>query len=179
MSKYIALLRGINVGGHNKVPMAELRALLTKLGLENVKTYIQTGNIFFQSLIEDNKTLEAKIKTSILDHFGFEVSVLVRTRDQILNVFDNCPFPEEKKVNSYFAMLSHIPNRDLVKEAKEKTYKNEEYDIINDAIYFYCANGYGKAKFSLNYFERKLKVSATARNYKTMVKLIELSNNIN
>ena len=177
MKTYIALLRGINVGGHNKVPMAELRELLIKSGLKSVKTYIQTGNIFFQSLLDDHQKLESKIKTSILDHFGFEVSVLVRTRDQILNIFDNCPFSEEKKMNSYFAMLSHIPDKDLVNDAKEKTYENEEYDIIDDAIYFYCANGYGKAKFSLNYFEKKLKVNATARNYKTMLKLLSLSEN--
>lgn len=178
MNNYIALLRGINVGGHKKVPMAELRASLTKLGLENVTTYIQTGNIFFQSLLEDNKTLEAKIKTSILDHFGFEVSVLVRTRDHVHTIFEKCPFPEEKKVNSYFAILSDVPDTDLVKEASEKTYDNEEYSIIDDAIYFYCGNGYGNAKFSLNFFERKLKVAATARNFKTMVKLLSLSQTI-
>lgn len=175
MRTYIALLRGINVGGHKKVQMAELRALLTKYGFSDVKTYIQSGNVIFQSSKNDIKILESKIKQSILDHFGFEVSVLVRTREQLSKIFDDCPFPKEKKVNSYFAMLSHIPNKDSVIEAKEKTYENEEYEIINDCLYFYCAKGYGNAKFSLNYFEKKLQVSATSRNYKTMVKLLEMS----
>ena len=174
MNKYIALLRGINVGGHKKVPMAELRELLIKSGLDSVKTYIQSGNVIFQSAKNDNKALEDKIKISILDHFGFDVSVLVRTRNQLRTIFENCPFTEEKKVNSYFAILSDIPNKNLVNEAYEKIYDNEEYVILNDCLYFYCANGYGNAKFNLNYFERKLKVSATSRNYKTMVKLIEL-----
>lgn len=175
MKAYIALLRGINVGGHRKVPMAELRDVLTKSGLHNVKTYIQTGNIFFHSNKTSISNIERHIQKSIIDHFGFEVSVLVRTRDQILTVFNNCPFSEENKVNSYFAMLSHIPDKNLVKDAKEKIYENEEYDIIDDAIYFYCAKGYGNAKFNLNYFERKLNVNATARNYKTMLKLLSLS----
>ncbi len=178
MKIYIALLRGINVGGHKKVQMAELRELLSKSGLENVKTYIQTGNIIFQSANNDLKTLETKIKTAILNHFGFEVSVLVRTSEQLNKIFDDCPFSEEKKTNSYFAILSEVPQEDLVKEASEKTYDNEQYKIINDCLYFYCANGYGNAKFSLNFFERKLKVDATARNYKTMIKIIELSSRL-
>ena len=175
MNTYIALLRGINVGGHKKVPMAELRELLTKSGLENVKTYIQSGNVIFQSSKDDLAVLETEIKKTILDHFGFNVSVMVRTRTQLNAIFENCPFPEEKKVNSYFAMLSEIPNKDLIKEAYEKTYENEEYKILNDCLYFYCANGYGNAKFNMNYFERKLEVAATSRNYKTIVKLLSLS----
>lgn len=175
MNTYIALLRGINVGGHKKVPMAELRELLANSGLKNVQTYIQSGNVIFQSKVDDINALEKSIKQSIFDHFGFDVSVLVRTRIQLKAIFDTCPFSEEKKVNSYFAMLTEIPNKDLVKEASEKTYENEEYEIVNDCIYFYCDKGYGNAKFNLNFFERKLKVGATSRNYKTMVKLLSLS----
>ncbi|WP_299128115.1 DUF1697 domain-containing protein [uncultured Winogradskyella sp.] len=177
MQTSIALLRGVNVGGHKKMPMADLRELLAKSGLKNVKTYMQTGNIFFQSSLEDNNALESKIRILIADHFGFKVSVIVRTKAQIQTIFNNCPFPEEKKLKSYFAMLSQVPDAELLAEAKEKTYENEEYSIINDAIYFYCAKGYGNAKFSLNYFEKKLKVKATARNYKTMLKLLSLSEN--
>ena len=177
MNTYIALLRGINVGGHKKVPMAELRELLSKSGLENVKTYIQSGNVVFQSLIDDVKVLENDIQKSIIDRFGFDVSVLVRTREQLYAIFDNCPFPKEKKVNSYFAMLTEVPNKNLVEEAYEKTYENEEYVILNDCLYFFCAKGYGNAKFSMNYFEKKLEVAATSRNYKTMVKLLSLSEN--
>lgn len=175
MNTYIALLRGINVGGHKKVPMAELRELLTKSGLVNVKTYIQTGNIIFQSSDKSTFSLENRIQKSIIDHFGFEVSVMVRTRAHLNRIFDDCPFPEEKKVNSYFAILSKIPNQDLVKEAYDKTYDNEEYKIIKDCLYFYCANGYGNAKFSMNFFEKKLEVAATSRNFKTMAKLLSLS----
>lgn len=177
MKIYSALLRGINVGGHKKVPMAELRELLTKSGLDNVQTYIQSGNVIFQSNESDKRILEDLIHNAIKNHFGFEVPVLVRTKGDLQRIFDNCPFSEEKKTNSYFTMMSVAPDKDLITEASQKNYRDEEYVILNDCIYFYCANGYGRAKFNLNFFERKLKVDATSRNYKTMVKLLSLSNN--
>ncbi|WP_405575376.1 DUF1697 domain-containing protein [Winogradskyella sp. Asnod2-B02-A] len=175
MQTYIALLRGINVGGHKKVPMAELRELLTKSGLQSVKTYIQSGNVIFQSINDDLKFLENSIQKSILDHFGFEVPIMVRARDELSVIFSNCPFSDAKKAESYFVMLSEIPQEILVKEASQKTYPDDDYVILNDCIYLFCAKGYGRAKFNLSYFEKKLNVNATARNYKTMVKLLSLS----
>lgn len=175
MNTYIVLLKGINVGGHKKVPMAELRELLANSGFINVRTYIQSGNVICQSSNSNTQDLEAYIKKLILDYFGFEVSVLVRTREHLKSIFDSCPFSEEKKKKSYFMMLHNTPNNELVKIASEKVYEGETYFIINDCIYFYCEKGYGKAKFNMNFFERKLKTIGTARNYNTMVKLIAMS----
>jgi uncharacterized protein (DUF1697 family) len=175
MKGYIALLRGINVGGHKKVLMAELRDLLTTSGLENVQTYIQSGNVIFKSSEENKRKLEAIIKEAINVHFGFEVPVLVRTKEEIKTILDDCPFPEAKKVLGYFIMLSEIPDRNLVEEATQKSYLDDDYVVLRDCIYLFCAKGYGRAKFKLNYFEEKLKVNATVRNYKTMVKLLSLS----
>lgn len=172
---YIALLKGINVGGHKKVPMAELRELLTKSGFENVQTYIQSGNVIFQSSKRNISEIENNIQKAIMTHFGFEVSVLVKTRDDLKRIFDNSPFSEDKKKSSYFMMLHDIPDNDLVKEASEKVYEGEEYKIINDCIYYYSAKGFGQSKFNANFFERKLNTFATARNYNTMVKLLSLS----
>jgi uncharacterized protein (DUF1697 family) len=175
MNKYIALLRGINVGGHKKVPMAELRELLTESGLENVSTYIQTGNVFFQTPESNILALENSIHKSIMDHFGFEVSVLVKTRQDLQRIFDACPFSDEKKKKSYFTILHNIPTAELVEDASKKVYEGEEYLIINDCIYYFCEKGYGKAKFNMNLFERKLNTASTSRNYNTMVKLLSLS----
>ena len=175
MQTFIALLRGINVGGHKKVPMVQLRELLSNSGLLNVKTYIQSGNVIFQSTNEDSKELEKTIQNSILDHFGFKVPVLMRTRTELSTIFNNCPFSDEKKSESYFVMLSDVPDEMLVNEASQKTYPDDDYVILNDCIYLFCAKGYGRAKFNLNYFEKKLNIHATARNYKTMVKLLALS----
>lgn len=175
MNKYIVLLKGINVGGHKKVPMIELRELLTKFGFKNVQTYIQSGNVILESLEKLTHKIEDIIKKAILEYFGFEVSVLVKTREDLESIFNNSPFSDEEKKASYFMMLHDIPDEDSVKIASEKVYEGEEYQIINDCIYYYSAKGFGKSKFNVNFFERKLKTFATARNYNTMVKLIEIS----
>jgi uncharacterized protein (DUF1697 family) len=177
MNTYIALLRGINVGGHRKVPMADLRQLLTNAGLENVQTYIQSGNVIFQSSDLNAEDIKENIQKAIAALFGFDVPVLIKTRVDLKTIFDNCPFPEDRKTNSYFTMLSTKPKDELVKLASKKTYPDEEYIILNDCIYFYAEKGYGRAKFNLKLFERKLNVIATARNYKTMLKLLSLSQN--
>ncbi|MFL0353866.1 DUF1697 domain-containing protein [Xanthomarina sp. GH4-25] len=174
MNTHIVLIKGINVGGHKKVPMAELRELLTKSGFENVKTYIQSGNVILKSS-EKSKMIENNIQTAIMAHFGFEVSVLAKTRQELEQIFNDNPFLEEKKKASYFLMLHDTPLEELVSVASEKVYEGEEYEIINNCIYFYCKKGMGQAKFNANFFERKLKTFATARNYNTMVKLLSLS----
>ncbi|WP_458628719.1 DUF1697 domain-containing protein [Winogradskyella sp. PC D3.3] len=175
MQRYIALLRGINVGGHRKVPMVELRALLSDSGLEDVTTYIQSGNVIFKSLNKNLKQLEQRIQKLIREHFGFEVLVFVRTQEQLSTIFNRCPFEDAKKVESYFVLLSELPGADLVIEASQKTYPDDDYVILNDCIYLFCSKGYGRSKFNLSYFEKKLNSNATARNYKTMVKLLALS----
>ena len=175
METYIALLRGINVSGQKKVPMAELRELLYKeKNLENLTTYIQTGNIIFQSS-EKSEILESIIHKGIKSHFGFDVPIIVKTRNELQMIFDACPFPKEKKDNSYFIVLNTIPKRDLLKEVEAISFENEEVIIKNDALYFHSSIGYGKSKFNMNIYERKLKVTGTSRNYKTMVKLLSLS----
>lgn len=175
MKTYIVLLRGINVGGHKKVPMAELRELLSKSGFENVKTYIQSGNVILQSKEKSTENIESIVRKSIIDHFGFEVPVIAKTRTELQVIFDTCPFSQEKKENSYFVLLSDIPKAEQVNTVEEITYENEEFDIINDCLYFHSSIGYGNSKFNMNLFEKKLNVSATSRNFKTMIKLLDLS----
>jgi len=175
MNTFIALLRGINVGGHKKIQMAELRELLSNSGFKNVQTYIQSGNAVFQSLEKSIQKLEQKIQEAIQAQFGFDVSIIVRTRQDLKRIFETCPFSVEKKEKSYFTILHNRPNAELVEIASEKVYDGEEYQIINDCIYYFCEKGYGKAKFNMNLFERKLKTASTSRNYNTMVKLLSLS----
>ncbi|EPR73830.1 hypothetical protein ADIWIN_1190 [Winogradskyella psychrotolerans RS-3] len=115
------------------------------------------------------------IQKFIIDQFGFEVPVLVRTKDELTTIFNNCPFTDAKKSESYFVLLSAVPGENLVREASQKTYPDDAYVILNDCIYLFCSKGYGRAKFNLSYFEKKLNSNATARNYKTMVKLLALS----
>ncbi|TNJ43861.1 DUF1697 domain-containing protein [Tamlana fucoidanivorans] len=175
MKTYIALLRGINVSGQKKVPMAELRQLLSDSGLFNVSTYIQSGNVVFQSVETNIKQLEAQIHDTIQSHFGFDVPILIQQLEALQYIFDACPFSPNKKQNSYFMLLYDAPKEELVADLYKVSYPNEEFVVTEHCVYFYSALGYGRAKCSNNFFEKKLKVTATARNYKTMVKLLSLS----
>lgn len=176
-NQYIVLVRGVNVGGYKKVPMAELRELLTKAGLENVKTYIQSGNVVLQSLEENKRKLEEKIHKEIYSHFGFDMPVFILTKLKLDTILINCPFSEEKKVNSYFIILSEVPKKDFVDEIYKQSFPNEEFIITENCIYIFYPFGAGKAKLGVNWFEKQLKVKATARNYRTMAKLLQMSSN--
>lgn len=175
MNTFIALLRGINVGGHKKVPMAELRELLTKSGLDNVRTYIQSGNVIFQSSESNKGKLEVVVHKAIKGHFGFDVPILVRSKDEIEAILSDCPFNEEKKIASYFILFSEIPDKELVKETSKEMFLGEEFIITKNCVYIFYSVGAGKAKLGVNWFEKRLKIKATARNYRTMAKLIQLS----
>lgn len=178
MNVYVALLRGINVSGQKKIPMAELRQLLTQVGFENVQTYIQSGNVIFQCADEKSCNMALKIHETIKTHFGFDVSVLVKTPSQLQKIFNDSPFSEEKKEYSYFTFLYTVPDNDIKADVSKIAHPNEEFIITDNCVYFYCSTGYGRAKCNNNFFERKLKIIATARNYKTMVKLLSLSTEI-
>ncbi|MDT0558538.1 DUF1697 domain-containing protein [Ichthyenterobacterium sp. W332] len=175
MKTYIVLLRGINVGGHRKVPMTELREILSQAGFVSVKTYIQSGNVILQSSFSEPVKIKNSIQKLIKDHLGFDVPVLVKSRKELQRIFDDCPFPDTKKQQAYFVLLRDTPKQELVTKASEKTYQNDEYVILNDCIYLFASKGFGQSKFNMNFFERNLETSATARNYKTMLKLLSLS----
>ena len=173
MNTYIALLRGINVSGHKKILMADLKVLFEEQGFKNVQTYIQSGNVIFFS---ENKTkLDQKISEAILKKYGWEVPVLVITPSEIKTILDHCPFLGEKKEKSYFVLLQSMPSSENVSITNSISYPNEEFVITNTCVYLYSELGAAKAKLSTNFFERKLKVKATARNYRTMMKLTSLS----
>ena len=174
MKTYIALLRGINVSGQKKVPMVELRNLLSGVGFNNVQTYIQSGNVVFESLEGNSQKLETDIQKAIKSHFDFEVPVLVKTGGQLKDILSKTPFSVEKTEKSYFTLLHQKPDDTLVEDVKSLNYPNEEFFITDECVYFFSTTGYGNAKCNNNFFERKLKVGATTRNYKTMVKLLSL-----
>jgi len=174
METHIALLRGINVAGQKKVPMAELRLLLEGVKFEKVQTYIQSGNVVFQSAIKDQSKLESLIQKAIKSHFGFEVPVLVIAPPTLKSILNSCPFSEENKQKSYFTLLKTVPEAENVEVLKAVKLVDEEIEITNTCVYFYSDIGYGKSKCDNNFIERKLKVNATTRNYKTMIKLIDM-----
>ena len=159
------------MSGKNKLPMAVLRDLLNDQGFENVQTYIQSGNIILDS-VENKTTIIQKIKEGIASKFGYDVPVLIRTIKEWENAIANNPYPTGNHKILGFAFLSEIP--------KEKTFEvnitnNDEYTVIDDVAYIYCPVGMGNTKLTNNLFERKLKVTATSRNLRTTLKLLELA----
>lgn len=178
MKRFVALLRGINVSGQKKVPMADLRNLLGNIGLQNVKTYIQSGNVVFESDINNTDEILKLIENSILDKFGFEVPVLVKYAEELRSIIDTNPYNNQNDLEQkliYFVLFLELPNNKLLNAFKEESYPDEEFTIIKDCLYLNCRQGYGNAKLNNNLIERKLKIIATTRNYRTMSKLLEMA----
>lgn len=176
MKTYIALLRGINVSGQKKIKMADLKVLFEKLGFDGVVTYIQSGNVIFKSANAFNSQLAEQIAKAVCDDYGFEVPILVKTVEEIQFIITSNPLDSGKHEGMYFTLLHEAPSEELVSKLIPFSNEQEEFVIGTYCVYFYSPIGYGRAKFNNNFFEKKLKVSATTRNYKTMTKLIELAN---
>jgi uncharacterized protein (DUF1697 family) len=178
MKTYIALLRGINVSGHKLIKMTELKEMFEKAGFSNVSTYIQSGNVVFSAKEKDVDSIQGVIKTNILKTFGFEVDILVLTAEKLKQIKENHSFlagNENQLKAIYFTLLAEKPNEELINELGKLEQIDEFFNITDEVIYCFYPNGYGKAKWHNVFFEKKLKVNCTTRNYNTMNKLTELS----
>ncbi len=181
MQTYICLLRGINVSGHKIIKMVNLKASFEGLDFDNVVTYIQSGNIVFKSDKTNTKNLEKIIHQMLLDDYGFDVPVIIITPKNIKNTLNNNPFEKDSTKDPkkfYVVFLQDKPKQEYVEKLKEIDYSPEEYVLDNKIIYLYAANGAHKAKLGTNLFESKLKVKASARNWRTTNKLLEIANSI-
>ena len=175
MKTYVAFLRGINVSGQKKIKMVDLRETLLKAGLENVGTYIQSGNVVFATSMTQLQEMENTIKKAIKDDFGFDVPVIVKTPQEIRDILDNNPFKNEMNLKGlYFALLHETPPEKLANSFQELKFENEDFHYSDNCVYLNCKMGAGKAKLSNNLIENKLKVTATTRNLNTMRKMMVL-----
>jgi uncharacterized protein (DUF1697 family) len=180
MNTYISLLRGINVSGQKKVKMAELKSLYESLNFENVSTYIQSGNVVFESSLDD-KELQAIIETAIEKHFQFDVPVLILTPNKLMNAAENLPFTaidieqEGSKIILFF--LSQAISAEQGSTLQTYLTNSEQLVIGDGVIYLYCPAGLGKSKLTNKLIETKLQLTSTARNVKTVNKLLLLTKN--
>ncbi len=178
MTIMISLLRGINVSGQKKIKMAELKMLYQSLGLDAVTTYIQSGNVVFISRDVAPRELSRKIETAIEEKFYYSVSVFVYSINDWKAVIENNPFCKNTNKDPrrlYITLLAEMPEKQLVKELNQTANDIDEFDLNGKAVYLYCPNGYGRTKLSNNFFEKKLKVPATTRNWNSVNKLLELA----
>lgn len=177
MYTHTSFLRGINVGGSKRILMSQLKNLFEKIGFNNVKTYIQTGNVLFNSSNTSNNSIEVIIKEAIFNEFGFDVPVLVFQKNELLLLINNNPFLNNYNILAnelYITMLFNSVSTNLIEKTANSV--NEPFYYINKNIYFNCPKGYSNAKLSNTYFESKLKVIATTRNFKVINELASLMN---
>ncbi|MEU9788645.1 DUF1697 domain-containing protein [Streptomyces phaeochromogenes] len=176
---YAALLRGINVGGSRKVPMAELRTLMEGLGYDGVRTYLQSGNAVFSSDHGDEDTLAAELSGALEKHFGFTVDVLVRDHAYLRAVLDACPFPaadlEAKQLHATY--FSEPVAAERFASIDQQAFLPEEFRLGDRVLYLYAPDGLGRSKLAENLSKPRMTkgVIATTRNWNTVTKLAELT----
>ncbi|WP_041649705.1 DUF1697 domain-containing protein [Marivirga tractuosa] len=178
METKIAILRGINVGGKRKILMADLKTLMQNLGYENIQTYIQSGNLIFEAgERQQNDQLAENIESAILKQFDFQVPVIVLSKNEIESAIANNPFyTADADINKlHLTFLNKIPEQDKQEQLETVNYKPDQFKIMGKNVFIYCEGSYHKSKLTNAFFEKKLKVKATTRNWKTVLKLWELS----
>lgn len=181
MKNYIALLRGINVSGHKLIKMSDLKLLFENCGFENVTTYIQSGNVVFSSSILKKEEIKKCIEITIKNTFNFDVTTLILDTDELIQAKENHPFLKNDSLETkaiYFTFLDDCPNSELINGLNTLSQETEFFKITDKVIYCFYPNGYGNSKWNNVFFEKKLKVNGTTRNYNTVCKLIELSTNL-
>ena len=174
MSTYVALIRGINVGGI-VLKMDDLKRMLEYIGFSNVRTYIQSGNALFESGESNKRKMEAEIAQEIKNKIDHDIVVIVKTAQEIMRIAESHPLAslgDEK--NLYVSVLSHDPAAPDIETLMETMNEVDIHEVANRAVYTHYGKGYGTSKRSNNFIEKILKVSATTRNWATMKKLAEM-----
>lgn len=177
MKTHLALLRGINVSGHNMIKMEQLKTALEHIGFQNVQTYIQSGNVFLDSEEEHGPSVGFMIKQEIFKVFGHEVPVVVVLKEDLEACLQNNPFLKEKECDLkklYVAFISKELTSSALNDLKVSQFKPDEAAIDSSRIYIKYAVGPAKTRLDQKYVEKKLNVVATIRNWNTVVKLLEM-----
>jgi uncharacterized protein (DUF1697 family) len=167
----VALLRGINLGARNRVAMKDLRTLVEELGGENVRTYLQSGNVVFEGRALSEDALAKAIRESL----GVDVTVLVRTKAELDKLVRGNPFAKADPATLHVTFLDAAPAKDRARKLGEREFEPDEFQVAGREVYLRCPNGYGRSKLSNAFLEKQLDVRATTRNWKTVTALAELA----
>jgi len=178
---YICILRGINVSGKNLIKMAALKEAFEKAGFKNIRIYIQSGNVVFEDKSKNEEDLKKKIEKLIADTYELKVPVLVRNLEYWNWVIENNPFISQQDIDPsrlHVTFLSEEPENEKLEKIKDLTLDNDRFIVIGKTVYLHTPNGYGNSKINNSFFENKLKVTATTRNWKTVNELKRISDSI-
>jgi uncharacterized protein (DUF1697 family) len=177
MSVYVSMLRGINVGGQKQIRMESLRGIYEDLGLIRVRTYVQSGNVVFEST-EPNKTVLAKLIESHIEQIsGYNIPIFIRQTDELKRILAGNPFINDRDVDTrklHVTFLYHVPSEPWWSEMASPRDTTDEFARSEMAIYLFCPNGYAKTKLSNGFFERRLGMPVTTRNWNTVNALYKM-----
>jgi uncharacterized protein (DUF1697 family) len=172
MQTYISFLRGVNMTGHNLIKMTDLAALYRNMGLNDAETYIQSGNVIFSNTGNITPSaLSVNIEQAILERFNFIIPVMIRTSQDLNDLFSSNPFLGEPKFEpSKMAVvfLHDEPSDSQIQKVAGIDYPPDKFKIVGREIFIYCPNGFGRTKLYTNFFEKKMNIAGTARNWKTI-----------
>ena len=176
MKTYIALFRGINVGGKHALPMKELIAILSGLGAQTIKTYIQSGNVVFTSQEQDPLQLSKKIRAEIKQRRGFEPHVLLLELTDLERVIKQNPFPEAETDPKalHVSFLVSAPTNPNLKALEGLKKESEQFELIDSLFYLYAPEGVGRSKLAAN-AEKLLGAPMTDRNWRTVCALWDIA----
>jgi uncharacterized protein (DUF1697 family) len=180
VKSYIALLRGINVSGRNKIPMSELRSLCAELGWRDVQSYIQSGNLVFRAGAAPDK-LETELEQAIKRHFGLSISIIVRAAADWPAYVAGNPFPQPSETEPKAVMLALSkapPNADSAEKLRERAADCERVVQVGDALWLHYGGGMARTKLSPALLDRLVGSPVTARNWRTVLTLLEMTENL-
>jgi len=173
---YLALLRGINVGGKNKLPMKDLTGMFVEARCAGVRTYIQSGNVIFQAAPGVAPKIPDRIAAQIAKQFGYRTPLVLRTRDELREVLRNNPFLEAGAAEEtlHVMFLADLPGSSAVAGLDPARSPGDEFVVRGREIYLRFPHGAADSKLTNAYFDSKLATTSTVRNWRTVTKLLEL-----
>jgi uncharacterized protein (DUF1697 family) len=178
MTTWIALLRGVNVGGAKKLPMARLRALAESLGYERVRTYVQSGNVVLDGPARDGADAVAKrLGEAIEAEFGFDVAIVVRSREELAAIVAANPYPDadEQPTALHVVLRSEAIDPVGVADVDQAAFAPEAFTIAGRELYLWTPGGIGRSKLAAKLTDRRLGGPATARNWRTVTRLLAMA----
>jgi len=167
-SRYVALLRGVNVGGKNILPMKELATLFAEAGCRNVATFIQSGNVVFDGNAKAGPAVCSKIEST----FGFQTNIILRSLPEMEKIALSNPYPDLDQ--SHVVFLASEPTPAQVAQLDPNRSAPDQFTVLGREIYLHMPNGMGRTKLTNAYFDSKLKTVSTVRNWRTVLKLLAM-----
>ncbi len=176
MTTFVALLRGINVGGNNKLTMADLRMLMSGMGFGHAQTYIQSGNVVFAADEENCETVRPRLETAIADRFGFSIRVMVLTAADIFKAVESNPYCEvtDDSEKLHLGFMAAEPEPAALDALRTKPQGHDQWRSVDRFFYLHAPDGMGKSALA-PFVERTLKVPVTFRNWRTVVTLRKMA----